>query len=134
MKRVAAKPRAKAAPRKSAGWRRANCAVVVISCSRSCSRSVVGEMLDLTCSRIDVVGDWPFILIAHLATGVVERGRYRIEGAGQTLLLHADLRRRLLASRIDELHGLILRLANDLRSLTAQTGATAVPEPLLRPV
>jgi len=77
------------------------------------------KMLHLTGSRIDVVGNWPFILIAHLATCVVERGRYRVEGPGQTLLLHADLRRRLLTSRIDQLHGLVLRLANDLGSLTA---------------
>jgi hypothetical protein len=84
----------------------------------------VGELLDLTCRRIDVVGDWPFILIAHLATSVVERRSHGSEGAGHTLLLGADLRRRLLASRIDELHGLVLRLANDLGPLTAQTGAT----------
>jgi len=84
----------------------------------------VRELLDLIGGRIDVFGDWPFILIAHLATSVMERGRYRVEGPGQTLLLHADLRRRLLTSRIDQLHGLVLRLANDLRSLTAHTGAT----------
>jgi len=84
----------------------------------------IGEVLDLSCGRIDVVGDRAFVLLPHLATGVMESGRHRVEGASQTLLLHADLRGRLLASRIDELHGLILRLANDLCSLAAQTGAT----------
>jgi hypothetical protein len=83
----------------------------------------IGEMLDLVCGRIDVFGDWAFVLLAHLATGVMEGRRHRVEGAGQTLLLRADLRRRLLASRIDELHGLILCLANDLRSLAARAGS-----------
>jgi len=83
----------------------------------------IREMFDLTCGRIDVVGNWHFVLTAQLATGVMERRRHSVEGAGQTLLLHADLRRCLLAGHIDELHGLILRLAYDLGSLTAQTGA-----------
>jgi hypothetical protein len=84
----------------------------------------VGEMLDLTCGRIDVIGDWPFILLAHLATRVVQGCRYRIQGAGHALLLQADLRRRLLASRVDELHGLVLRLADDLRTLATHASAT----------
>jgi hypothetical protein len=82
-------------------------------------------MLDLARGRIDVFGDCRLILLAHLATRVVERRRHRIEGAGDALLLRADLRRRLLASRIDELHGLILRLANDLGSLATRAGAAA---------
>ena len=85
----------------------------------------IRELLDLTRGRVDVFGYRRLVLLAHLATRVVEGRRHGIEGAGHTLLLRADLRRRLLASRIDELHGLILRLANDLGSLTAQTGATA---------
>jgi len=83
----------------------------------------VGKLLDLICGRIDVFGDWPFVLIAHLATGLMQGRRHRSEGAGQTLLLRADLRRRLLARRIDELHGLVLCLASDLCSLTAHAGA-----------
>lgn len=85
----------------------------------------IGEMLDLICGRVDVFGDCRLILLAHLATRVVERRRHRIERAGHSLLLHADLRRCLLASRIDELHGLILCLANELCSLGTHTGATA---------
>ena len=60
----------------------------------------IGELLDLICGRIDVVGDWPFVLVTHLATGVMQRRRHRTQGAGKTRLLRADLRRRLLASRI----------------------------------
>jgi hypothetical protein len=85
----------------------------------------VREMLDLARGRIDVFGDCRLVLVAHLATRVVERRRHRIERAGDALLLHADLRRRLLASRIDELHSLILCLANELCSLPAHTGAAA---------
>jgi len=85
----------------------------------------VREMLNLTCGRVHVLGDLPLILAAHLPTGVMERRRDSIQSASQTLLLQTDLRGRLLASRIDELHGLVLRLANDLGPLTAQTGATA---------
>jgi hypothetical protein len=85
----------------------------------------VGELLDLACCRIDVFGYRRLVLIAHLATGVVQGRRDGVEGTGHTLLLHADLRRRLLASRIDELHGLILCLANDLRALATHAGAAA---------
>jgi hypothetical protein len=89
----------------------------------------IGKVLDLICGRIDVISDRPFVLLSHLATSIVQGRRHRVEGAGHTLLLHADLRRRLLPSRIDELHGLILCLANDLGSLAtraaARTGAAA---------
>jgi hypothetical protein len=85
----------------------------------------VRELLDLTCCCVDVFGYRRLILLAHLAACVVQGRRHSIEGAGHALLLRAELRRRLLASRIDELHGLVLRLANDLGPLTAQTGATA---------
>ncbi len=89
----------------------------------------IGEMLDLIRGRIDVVGDWPFVLLAHLATGVVQGRRHGVEGAGQTLLLRGKLRGdlggRLLARRIDEFTRLVLRLANDLRSLTTHVAAAA---------
>jgi len=85
----------------------------------------IGELLNLTRGRIDVIGDWHFVLLAQLTTGIVESRGDGIERAGKTLLLQAELRGRLLASRIDELHGLILRLANHLRSLATQIGATA---------
>jgi len=89
----------------------------------------VGELVDLACCRIDVFGYRRLVLLAHLTTRVVQGRRHRIEGAGHTLLLHADLRRRLLASRIDELHGLILCLANDLRALATHAGAAAAGSP-----
>jgi hypothetical protein len=42
----------------------------------------IGELLDLICGRIDVVGDWPFVLVTHLATGLLQRRRHRTQGAG----------------------------------------------------
>lgn len=89
----------------------------------------IGEMFDLTCGRVDVFGDLRFVLLAHLAAGIMEGGGHRVEGAGQTLLLGGDLRRdlrgRLLASRVDELAGLLLCLADDFRSLLGHAAACA---------
>jgi len=42
----------------------------------------ISELLDLICGRIHVVGDWPFVLIAHLATGLMQSRRHCSEGAG----------------------------------------------------
>jgi hypothetical protein len=52
----------------------------------------IGEVLDLARGRINVFGDRRLVLLPHLATGVVQRRRHRVEGAGHTLLLGADLR------------------------------------------
>jgi hypothetical protein len=88
----------------------------------------IGEMLDLTGGAVDVFRNLRLVLTAHLAAGVMEGRGDRIEGAGQPLLLGAELggelRGRLLASGVDELTGLFLGLADDLGSLLRQT-ATA---------
>jgi hypothetical protein len=77
----------------------------------------IGEMLNLARSRVDVSRNHRFVLVAHLAAGVMERRRHGIESACQPLLLQGELRGRLLASRIDEFHRLVLRLADDLCTL-----------------
>jgi len=89
----------------------------------------IGEMFDLTRGAVDVFRDLRLVLTAHLTAGVMEGRGDRIEGAGQPLLLGAelrgDLRGRLLASRVDELAGLLLCLADDFRSLLGHAAACA---------
>jgi hypothetical protein len=130
-KRVAAKPTAKAAPRKSAGWRRGELRRGGHQLLEILLTQRIGEMLDLTGGAVDVFRDLRLVLTTHLAAGVMEGRGDRIEGAGQPLLLGAELggelRGRLLASGVDELTGLFLGLADDLVPCWAMPSPAVLP-------